>query len=198
MRNTGESHKKTKLTMSDQLSSPTWQELWDLAERYRQEAEALSKYITEKKGTIAFPQPDIKSKHPTWQELWDLAEYYDQKVEALLKYIEKKDEEVERSKQQVSNAKSISNYYQGLYYKEVEKSFALEQKLGNAGLTDSDTEYESDDDQSCVVCMESESTYICTPCGHMCVCKACAMQVKNKHCPLCRAHVESSLRVYKI
>jgi serine/threonine protein kinase len=46
----------------------------------------------------------------------------------------------------------------------------------------------------CVVCLEREKSHILIPCGHLCVCE------KDSHlptCPLCRAAVSNSYRVFK-
>ena len=41
------------------------------------------------------------------------------------------------------------------------------------------------DDQQCVVCMDADAVSQ-MPCGHVCMCKACATCNPNKTCPLCR------------
>ena len=40
----------------------------------------------------------------------------------------------------------------------------------------------------CVVCLDAPRTHCATPCGHRCVCAACAQQV-SAQCPVCRAVV---------
>eukprot|EP00483_Globobulimina_turgida_P011685 UN11707 len=37
----------------------------------------------------------------------------------------------------------------------------------------------------CVVCLDHERSYICTPCGHFCICEGCVEAISNK-CPICR------------
>eukprot|EP01084_Bolivina_argentea_P250701 420171_1 len=44
---------------------------------------------------------------------------------------------------------------------------------------------ENDSTDECVVCMDNETTHICTPCGHFCICQDCIEAIKNK-CPICR------------
>jgi len=50
-----------------------------------------------------------------------------------------------------------------------------------------------------VVCMEQEKTHIFIPCGHKCVCKACAdvvMKDVGAKCPLCRKKASQVYRVF--
>lgn len=49
-------------------------------------------------------------------------------------------------------------------------------------------------DDCCVVCMDAVPTHALVPCGHRCVCGACAPQLQN--CPLCRKRSTGSLRVF--
>lgn len=46
-----------------------------------------------------------------------------------------------------------------------------------------------EDDKLCVVCLDSEKTQVCVPCGHRCLCAACAETNKPDKCPICRADV---------
>lgn len=53
----------------------------------------------------------------------------------------------------------------------------------------------------CVVCMVEEVTTLLAPCGHVCMCSACAHTVLaasdgERRCPLCRVAVQSSYRAY--
>ena len=51
----------------------------------------------------------------------------------------------------------------------------------------------------CVVCLEQEKTHIFIPCGHKCVCKACAdvvMKNVGAKCPLCRKKASQVCRVF--
>ena len=45
----------------------------------------------------------------------------------------------------------------------------------------------------CVVCMCEDSSEILVPCGHKCMCRACALQIfKTSHkCPICRKQIVS-------
>ena len=42
----------------------------------------------------------------------------------------------------------------------------------------------------CVVCLEHGRDHVMLPCGHLCVCGACALQVQGEPipvCPMCRS-----------
>eukprot|EP01083_Nonionella_stella_P099544 279899_1 len=47
----------------------------------------------------------------------------------------------------------------------------------------------------CVICMDHLKEYICTPCGHYCLCEECKNKVHK--CPLCQAKCKSIIKVYK-
>jgi len=43
----------------------------------------------------------------------------------------------------------------------------------------------------CCICLEdTETFYVCLPCGHTCACDKCAPQLTGKPCPMCRALVQ--------
>jgi len=44
------------------------------------------------------------------------------------------------------------------------------------------------------VCMDADVSMALQPCGHVCVCEACAGPLKD--CPMCRADIASVLHVY--
>ena len=46
----------------------------------------------------------------------------------------------------------------------------------------------------CVVCLSSAKTQLTRPCGHVCMCEACAQTVSS--CPLCRADISERIRAY--
>jgi hypothetical protein len=52
----------------------------------------------------------------------------------------------------------------------------------------------ADEEHECVVCMVNSKTRLLRPCGHVCVCDACAKQVKA--CPVCRSHISEAIRAY--
>ena len=46
-----------------------------------------------------------------------------------------------------------------------------------------------EDDKLCVICMDADKTQFIVPCGHRCLCAACAETNKPSKCPICRADV---------
>lgn len=38
---------------------------------------------------------------------------------------------------------------------------------------------------SCVICSKKTYSYACQPCGHLCLCDYCCVNVVKKKCPLC-------------
>ncbi len=61
---------------------------------------------------------------------------------------------------------------------------------------------ESSNQGCCVVCLNSQKTHACVPCGHKCVCEKCAFIIMNTHgitkkkCPICRKGVSCIIRIY--
>lgn len=47
----------------------------------------------------------------------------------------------------------------------------------------------------CVVCLEEEYNAVFVPCGHMCCCLGCSLQLNN--CPLCRRKIEQLVRTFR-
>jgi hypothetical protein len=59
------------------------------------------------------------------------------------------------------------------------------------------TQQEGVKDKFCLVCMEAPSNTVLLECGHLVLCDKCAPKVVEKNsCPLCRAPIARSLRVY--
>lgn len=56
--------------------------------------------------------------------------------------------------------------------------------------------------KECAVCLqekEEKDLYACVPCGHRCICKECSTTLQargNPKCPLCRAPITKTLRVF--
>ena len=49
----------------------------------------------------------------------------------------------------------------------------------------------------CVICLDALKTHVLTPCGHVCVCEACAKSIQvGDPCPVCRKEVEAKFRIY--
>ena len=55
----------------------------------------------------------------------------------------------------------------------------------------------SEDDNTCIYCMDKKRSHIITPCGHQCLCADCAPMFKpGMGCPLCRDSIVSIIRVF--
>ena len=52
----------------------------------------------------------------------------------------------------------------------------------------------------CAICQDAAPTVACTPCFHMCMCKACAdvheASENLNQCPICRNYIEAYNKVY--
>ena len=50
----------------------------------------------------------------------------------------------------------------------------------------------------CVVCMDAPPSHILIPCGHVCVCAACAERCTDitRECPICREPAQQAIRAY--
>lgn len=51
------------------------------------------------------------------------------------------------------------------------------------------------DEQRCVVCVTNPKEVIVLPCGHVCLCEDCAIQIKSA-CPVCRCDIKSKAAAY--
>ena len=56
-------------------------------------------------------------------------------------------------------------------------------------------------DLDCVVCLDERKSHVCMPCGHVCMCGACAESVvksrgKDGTCPMCHKKVDDCIRVF--
>ncbi|XP_061962327.1 E3 ubiquitin-protein ligase SP1 [Populus nigra] len=47
----------------------------------------------------------------------------------------------------------------------------------------------------CVICLEQEYNAVFLPCGHMCCCTTCCLQLSN--CPLCRRRIEQVVKTFR-
>ena len=58
-------------------------------------------------------------------------------------------------------------------------------------------ESDPEDEKLCSICMEGEKTHACLPCGHRCLCAACAEpSLKLETCPICRVPVLMRARIF--
>ena len=66
---------------------------------------------------------------------------------------------------------------------------------------EAEEQLESTEEALCVVCMDAPKHCVMVPCGHQCVCEACAKQLTqatSPTCPMCRADVRETIRVYLV
>jgi hypothetical protein len=56
------------------------------------------------------------------------------------------------------------------------------------------------EEEMCVLCLDAPKDHIITPCGHQCVCGACAEKLKavkrNPACPICREPINATFKVF--
>ena len=48
----------------------------------------------------------------------------------------------------------------------------------------------------CVACMDSQSTHLAFPCGHLCICSKCVERLEQQKCPVCNQFVTKFAKVY--
>jgi hypothetical protein len=56
-----------------------------------------------------------------------------------------------------------------------------------------------DEEDQCVMCFDAPKDHIIIPCGHVCVCEACAnqlTQVRKPTCPICRTAIQLNTKVF--
>lgn len=58
-------------------------------------------------------------------------------------------------------------------------------------------DYELREDQLCVVCRERPREIIILPCGHVCLCEDCSIDI-NERCPVCRGGIDQKAAAYII
>ena len=72
-------------------------------------------------------------------------------------------------------------------------------QLDKTPCADEDTKKPSADAEAteCVVCLDAPKSHVLGPCGHICVCEACAERIQvGDSCPVCRKEVAAKFRVY--
>ena len=63
-----------------------------------------------------------------------------------------------------------------------------------AAVANTDTESAKHVFRECIICMAKPPSHVLVPCGHLCMCMACSVALEQ--CPICRVHVQSTMRVY--
>jgi hypothetical protein len=67
-------------------------------------------------------------------------------------------------------------------------------QLGSSSVAPPDAE-----ETMCVVCFDAPKEYAIVPCGHQCVCEACAEQLtktRTPMCPVCRGPIRETMKVF--
>jgi len=94
------------------------------------------------------------------------------------------------------------NYRQRQKHKQRQQLEAIEAKPLTMQLSITDApppppESDPEDEKLCSICMEGEKTHACLPCGHRCLCAACAEpSLKLETCPICRVPVLMRARIF--
>lgn len=94
------------------------------------------------------------------------------------------------------------NYRQRQKHKQRQQLEAIEAKQLTMQLSITDApppppESDPEDEKLCSICMEGEKTHACLPCGHRCLCAACAEpSLKLETCPICRVPVLMRARIF--
>ncbi|XP_060530716.1 uncharacterized protein LOC132704617 [Cylas formicarius] len=54
------------------------------------------------------------------------------------------------------------------------------------------------DERACVICQERSKCVLLLPCRHLCLCTECQSELRyyNDLCPICRTHIDRSLKVF--
>lgn len=56
----------------------------------------------------------------------------------------------------------------------------------------------SNDDRYCIICQERSKCILLLPCRHVCMCSECntRLQLYDNSCPICRNHIEETMRIF--
>ncbi|KAK2182415.1 hypothetical protein NP493_354g00014 [Ridgeia piscesae] len=71
---------------------------------------------------------------------------------------------------------------------------ATEPSLSLGKKTEEKLETTEDQRLQCKICMDAEAKIVFLPCGHLCSCATCAPALRN--CPICRALIRGTVRVF--
>lgn len=52
------------------------------------------------------------------------------------------------------------------------------------------------EDFACIVCLSQLREVVMLPCGHICLCYDCSVQLRGRPCPVCQQHVNDVCLVY--
>jgi len=81
----------------------------------------------------------------------------------------------------------------------VEQREALDRAVNEEAQERSSAAAGPEESDECVICMDQRKSHIVVPCGHRCVCQACAARIteEGETCPICRTAVTMILDVYR-
>ncbi|GLD97531.1 hypothetical protein PINS_up006221 [Pythium insidiosum] len=80
--------------------------------------------------------------------------------------------------------------------------FSSRSRRGSSAATMSSVDSATTDSSTrgeCMMCVSAHRNAVCVPCGHVAGCKACLSRHVRQHrvCPICRADVETVIRIYE-
>jgi ankyrin repeat protein len=80
----------------------------------------------------------------------------------------------------------------------VEQMEAVERAVNEEDTKRSSAAAGPDEPDECVICMDERKSHTMIPCGHRCVCEACADRItdEGETCPICRAAVSTTMAIY--
>jgi len=76
----------------------------------------------------------------------------------------------------------------------------LQQMRARVGSSAVPTAHQDTEETQCVVCFDAPKDHILVPCYHLCVCEACAnllTQMDKPTCPICRAAIQQTNKVFQ-
>ena len=81
--------------------------------------------------------------------------------------------------------------------KKEDDSLSLDQALQESQKKLAEVERETEEKNSCKLCMEDNISVVFLPCGHLCCCTSCANMPAIRTCPICRVPVVNKARVFQ-
>jgi hypothetical protein len=75
----------------------------------------------------------------------------------------------------------------------------VQAQLGVPPAAPAPAPHPDDAEDQCVLCFDAPKDHIIIPCGHMCVCQACANQLTQMSvpsCPICRGAIQQTNKVF--
>ena len=70
------------------------------------------------------------------------------------------------------------------------------QQTMTSSRSSSDSSNDAEQNDLCVVCLDSRCTHAFVPCGHLCICSTCAIQTDLQKCPICRVPSQHVMQIY--